>query len=220
MTGLRQNPPRKEGCRLPPLLCHQQLGSQDEAIEQRGQGQKAQRWVRKANRGVSQVEKSLEGGRRPQQKRGGIRRPLGPIFNTTGRDTPEAQGSKAGAAFNQAEWTQGARTAGKWDFSKENWKTVRVHMSKKRLQWKKKKTNSRELKTKEATDMQNLRTIDPKHLSIMTNMRVPPSENQLTVTLLRHCHGYFYFWFLAPSPISHFLVAFCFHWRCCELLSF
>ena len=139
MTGLRQNPPRKEGCRLPPLLCHQQLGSQDEAIEQRGQGQKAQRWVRKANRGVSQVEKSLEGGRRPQQKRGGIRRPLGPIFNTTGRDTPEVQVSKSGAAFNQAEWTQGARTAGKWDFSKEIWKTVRVHMSKKRLQWKKKK---------------------------------------------------------------------------------
>lgn len=82
-----------------------------------------------------------------------------------------------------------------------------------------KKKTRRELKTKEATDMQNLRTIDPKHLSIMTNMRVPPSENQLTVTLLRHCHGYFYFWFLAPSPISHFLVAFCFHWRCCELLS-
>ena len=77
------------------------------------QGQKAQWWARKANRGVGQVGKSLERGRSPQQKRRGIRRPLGPIFNTTGRDTPEMQGSKAGAAFNQAEWTQGARTAGK-----------------------------------------------------------------------------------------------------------
>lgn len=220
MTGIRQNPPRKEGCRLPPLLHHQQLGSQDKAIEQRGQGQKAQWWVRKANRGVSQVGKSLEGGRSPQQKSRGMRRHLGPIFNTAGRDTPAMQGSKAGAAFNQAEWTQGSRPAGKWDFSKETWKTVRVHMSKKRLQWKKKNSSSRELKTKEATETQRPRPIGPKHLSIMTNMRAPPPGTQLTVTRRRHCHGYFCLWFLAPSPISHFLVACCFHCRCCELLSF
>lgn len=58
MAEIRQNHPRKEGCRLPPLLCHQQLGSQDKAIEQKGQEQKAQQCVMKANRGVSQAENS------------------------------------------------------------------------------------------------------------------------------------------------------------------
>ena len=67
----------------------------------------------KANRGVSQVGNSLEGERSPQQKSKGMMWHRGPIFNTTGKDITEMQGSTVEAAFNKAEWTQGSRTAGK-----------------------------------------------------------------------------------------------------------
>lgn len=160
----------------------------------------------KANRGVSQVESSPEGERSPQQGNKGM---IKLLFNTNGRHQRNSrkQGrSCIQPSWHWAEWTQGSRGAVKMRFflGKEE-ESSELTSQREGFQWKEQRT---EEKTEEVTDMQNLRTIGPRCLIIMADKRVRSAENQPTVTLLKHGHGSFYFWFLVPTPISHFLVAF------------